>query len=84
MDRLQSFGWTGLIFDEAHFIKNYRSQRSRYASRLVREAPDDPVACALTGTPLTSRPRDLFPILELIDHPLGKSFRTFAERYCDA
>ena len=84
LDRMQSFGWTGLIFDEAHFIKNYRSQRSRYASMLVREAPDDPVVYALTGTPLTSRPRDLFPILQLIDHPLGKSFRTFAKRYCDA
>lgn len=84
IDGLQAFKWTGLIFDEAHFIKNHRSQRSRHASRLVREAPDDPVVHALTGTPLTSRPRDLFPILQLIDHPLGKSFRSFAKRYCDA
>lgn len=84
IDGLQAFGWTGFIFDEAHFIKNYRSQRCRYAGKLVREAPNDPVVHTLTGTPLTSRTRDLFPILQLIDHPLGKSFRSFAKRYCDA
>jgi SWI/SNF-related matrix-associated actin-dependent regulator 1 of chromatin subfamily A len=39
---------------------------------------------ALTGTPLTNRPRDLFVLLQLVGHPLGRSFLSFAKRYCDA
>jgi SNF2 family DNA or RNA helicase len=84
MDRLLEVPWKGLVFDEAHFLKNYRSQRCRNAAKLVRKAGEDPVVHALTGTPLTSRPRDLFPLLQLLDHPLGKSFQTFAKRYCEA
>ena len=37
---------------------------------------------ALTGTPLTNRPRDLFPLLQLVGHPMARSFLTFAKRYC--
>jgi SNF2 family DNA or RNA helicase len=28
-DALESFPWTGLVFDEAHYLKNHTSQRSR-------------------------------------------------------
>ena len=38
----------------------------------------------LTGTPLTNRPRDLFVLLQLAGHPLGRSFLSFAKRYCAA
>lgn len=75
--------WSGIVFDEAHYLKNYRSKRSRAALQLVREASADPVIHALTGTPLTNRPRDLFPLLQIADHPLGRSFASFAKRYCD-
>ena len=75
--------WSGIVFDEAHFLKNHRSIRSRTATRLVDEAPGDPVVHALTGTPLTNRPRDLFPLLQLVNHSLGRSFLAFAKRYCD-
>ena len=33
---------------------------------------------------MTNRPRDLFPLLQLMNHPLGKSFLSFAKRYCAA
>ena len=38
----------------------------------------------LTGTPLTNRPRDLFVLLQLVGHSLGRSFLAFAKRYCAA
>jgi SWI/SNF-related matrix-associated actin-dependent regulator of chromatin subfamily A-like protein 1 len=41
-----------------------------------------PVVWALTGTPILSRPVQLFNILRLIRHPLGQSFSAYAERYC--
>jgi hypothetical protein len=48
-------------------------------------APKEPAAVyLLTGTPLTNRPRDLFVLLQLAGHPLGRSFLSFAKRYCAA
>jgi SWI/SNF-related matrix-associated actin-dependent regulator 1 of chromatin subfamily A len=83
LEGLMQFSWSGMVFDEAHYLKDHRSQRSRHASKLVKETAGEPVVHALTGTPLTSRPRDLFPLLQLIEHPLGKSFLSFAKRYCE-
>jgi SWI/SNF-related matrix-associated actin-dependent regulator of chromatin subfamily A-like protein 1 len=81
--RLAAYAWRGIVFDEAHYIRNHQSQRSRHSRGLVDGAAD-PVVYALTGTPLTNRPRDLFPLLQLCGHPLAKSFLSFAKRYCAA
>jgi SWI/SNF-related matrix-associated actin-dependent regulator 1 of chromatin subfamily A len=80
---LEDLPWTGMVFDEAHYLKNYKSKRSKISCALVAAAPNA-VLHALTGTPLTNRPRDLFPLLQLVGHPMGRSFLTFAKRYCDA
>ena len=80
---LEDLPWTGMVFDEAHYLKNHKSQRSKISCALVASAPNA-VLHALTGTPLTNRPRDLFPLLQLVGHPMGRSFLTFAKRYCDA
>ena len=84
LEHLLEFDWRGVVFDEAHYLKNYQSQRSKNAAKLVKQIEENPVVHALTGTPMTNRPRDLFPILQLVDHPLGKSFLSFAKRYCEA
>ena len=80
---LAEHAWSGLVFDEAHYLKNYRSQRHRLSMDLVKAVGDEAVIHLLTGTPLTSRPRDLFPLLQLVRHALGRSFISFAKRYCD-
>ena len=80
---LAELAWTGIVFDEAHYLKNHTSQRSRLARDLVGESADA-VIHALTGTPLTNRPRDLFPLLQLVGHPMARSFLSFAKRYCAA
>lgn len=84
LDKLLEFDWKGVVFDEAHYLKNYQSQRSKNGAKLVESIEDDPVVHALTGTPMTNRPRDLFPLLQILNHPLGKSFLSFAKRYCEA
>ncbi len=79
--------WAALVFDEAHYLKNHTSARSKLARQLtVAAAAATPglVVQLLTGTPLTSRPRDLFVLLQLAAHPLGRSFLAFAKRYCAA
>jgi SWI/SNF-related matrix-associated actin-dependent regulator 1 of chromatin subfamily A len=84
IEALLSCKWKGIIFDEAHYLKNRESKRSKVAGRLALKEGADPVVYALTGTPLTNRPRDLFSLLQLVRHPLGKSFLSFAKRYCAA
>lgn len=85
---LHATAWAGLIFDEAHYLKNHTSQRSKQTRALVEAASGrglaDPAVYCLTGTPMTNRPRDLFPLLQLVGHSLGRSFLSFAKRYCAA
>ena len=101
IDALANRPWAGLVFDEAHYLKNHRSLRSRLARQLADRTThtqgndrlihrdttqhvDGPAVYLLTGTPLTNRPRDLFVLLQLVKHPLGRSFLSFAKRYCAA
>jgi SWI/SNF-related matrix-associated actin-dependent regulator of chromatin subfamily A-like protein 1 len=86
---LAAIGWAGIVADEAHYIKN----GSRRATQVLRLAgiergtarPQDPTAVyLLTGTPMTSRPRDLFNLLRAVRHPLATSFYSYAKRYCAA
>jgi SWI/SNF-related matrix-associated actin-dependent regulator 1 of chromatin subfamily A len=84
---LRRVPWTALVFDEAHYLKNHTSARSKLSRQLTDTAAATTPALAvqlLTGTPLTSRPRDLFVLLQLAAHPLGRSFLSFAKRYCAA
>ncbi|MFZ4819568.1 MAG: DEAD/DEAH box helicase, partial [Limisphaerales bacterium] len=81
---LELMEWKGVVFDEAHLLKNHESQRSKLGRRLVLEIAPEAAVHALTGTPLTNRPRDLFPLLQFIRHPLGRSFLSFAKRHCAA
>jgi SWI/SNF-related matrix-associated actin-dependent regulator 1 of chromatin subfamily A len=88
MDALGRVPWAGFVFDEAHYLKNHTSARSKLARQLVDQARirggPAPAVYLLTGTPLTNRPRDLFVLLQLVGHSLGRSFLAFAKRYCAA
>ncbi len=49
------FGFRGMVVDEAHFIKNKNSQRSKHVldlSQRIRTRAARPLLMALTGTPL--------------------------------
>ena len=87
-DALERVAWAALVFDEAHYLKNHTSARSKIARDITARASAKTthplIVQLLTGTPLTSRPRDLFVLLQLVDHSLGRSFLAFAKRYCAA
>lgn len=74
----------------------YGEQRRLYSERIA--AGEDPgvhrtallfsvaegiprVYC-LTGTPIMNRPRELFNLLKMTRHPLGRNFIQFSSRYC--
>lgn len=88
--RLYDIPWAGVILDESHFIKN-ASARTTHCLKLlgVSDQAKTPLigpdyVFLLTGTPMTSRPRDLFNLLRCVGHPAARSFLSFAKRYCDA
>ncbi|MCU1424485.1 MAG: box helicase, partial [Microbacteriaceae bacterium] len=52
---LGRFGFKGMVVDEAHFIKNMKSERSKNVlalSRSIRASKPNALMMALTGTPL--------------------------------
>lgn len=71
MSWLSTMGFRGMVVDEAHFIKNLQSQRSRnvlaLADRIRRTAPGgDPLLLALTGTPLINDVDDFRAIWQFL------------------
>ena len=70
-----------LIADEAHYAKNTKSARSKALKQLARKISR---VILLTGTPVTNRPKELFPLLNMVAPGDWPSFFPFAERYCNA
>ncbi|MFD4420448.1 DEAD/DEAH box helicase [Agromyces sp. NPDC058484] len=68
---LSTLGFKGMVVDEAHFIKNLQSQRSRnvlaLADRIRSTSPGgDPLLLALTGTPLINDVDDFRAIWQFL------------------
>lgn len=67
---LGSLGFRGMVVDEAHFIKNLTSLRSRnvlaLADRIRRGAAEEPLMMALTGTPLINDIEDFRAIWQFL------------------
>jgi SWI/SNF-related matrix-associated actin-dependent regulator 1 of chromatin subfamily A len=69
----------GIVYDEAHAAKDYKSQRSRGAKMLARRVK---TRLALTGTPVLNKSDELVSIVTLMGQmdQLG-GFYPFLERY---
>jgi superfamily II DNA or RNA helicase len=66
---LGRFGFKGMVVDEAHFIKNLASQRSKHVlslSRSIRATSPKALFIALTGTPLINQIDDFRAIWQFL------------------
>lgn len=70
-----------VILDEAHYLINEKSRRSGAVRTVTRTSP---YVFALTGTPMTNRPRDLWNLLDTLCEGSFGAFFPFALRYCGA
>lgn len=86
-----------VVLDEAHYIKNPKAARTKLAHTIAKRAKRRLV---LTGTPILSRPVDLWSLLQVaapstwdpagnlkskaVGPGEGAGFFRFAKRYCDA
>jgi len=69
VDWMATHGFRGMIVDEAHFIKNKKSQRSQHVREiadLIRQRVARPLMMALTGTPLINDIDDFRPIWQFL------------------
>ena len=66
---LGRFGFKGMVVDEAHFIKNLKSERSKHVlalSRSIRATRPKALFIALTGTPLINTIDDFRAIWQFL------------------
>ena len=79
-DKLLERGFKTVIFDESHYLKNFKAQRTQ-ASLTVAENANS--VLALSGTAITNRPNEFFTTLNMLRPSEFPSFFTYGKRYCD-
>ena len=89
-DQIRERSWDFLCCDESHRLQTATTIRTRHVlgggrgkKRVERIEADRRIF--LTGTPITSKPINLWTTVSAFDPDgLGKSFKKYAYRYCDA
>jgi len=84
--------WDLVCLDESHYVKNPDAKRTRAIvgqPRSKRGGAAHPGIrarrkLALTGTPITNRPKELFSTLHWLAPTAWPNFFGFAKRYCNA
>ena len=79
-DRLLERGFKTVIFDESHYLKNYKAQRTQASLTVAENAKS---VLALSGTAITNRPNEFFTTLNMLRPSEFPSFFTYGKRYCD-
>lgn len=70
-----------LIVDEAHMFQNHDSKRTKKLYDLAEKADR---TILLTATPMRNYPSNLYPLLRILGHNLGKlSYAQYLARYCN-
>jgi SWI/SNF-related matrix-associated actin-dependent regulator of chromatin subfamily A-like protein 1 len=82
-DALIAWGPRVIVIDEAHIVYGRESKRAEAISRISQSSGVRHV-WALTGTPMTNRPRDIYGLVETISPGRfgGEFFLPFGKRYC--
>lgn len=78
-DTLPRLGARSLVIDESHYAKNPQAHRTRAVMRLAKGVD---AFVALSGTPITHHPGDLYPVLACLEPGAYPSGKRWKERYC--
>lgn len=87
--QLEDENFQVIMIDEAHYIQavnSYGQPSSKRAKGVLRLAATSKYVFPITGTPKTSRNKNLFNILRVIRHPLTRgnwAFANYGKKYCD-
>jgi SNF2 family DNA or RNA helicase len=75
-NKLTELDWSGVILDEAQFVKNHKAKTYQCARRLTA-----PFKLAITGTPLENSLMDLWALLSIVAPGLFGDPERFSEYY---
>lgn len=81
LDQLYSIGYDCIIFDEVHRLKNPKTKQTKAGLKLA-QGKDGIIA--LSGTPITNRPMEFFPTLNMMLPAVFPDYFMFAKKYCNA
>ena len=78
---LTSIEWKSAVYDEAHFLKNTSSQRSKAAAKIIKKIDR---RLLLTGTATMNKPVELWNLLKLVgkSDDIADDWVQFVTRYC--
>lgn len=79
-DRLAQLSPAITVFDEIHYLKNIKAQRTAASIRVGRLSQK---VIGLSGTAISSRPAEFFNSLNLLSSSQFPSEWDFKQRYCD-
>lgn len=68
-----------VIIDEGQYLQSLSSQRTKACITLCKNVDH---ILVLSGTPLTNRPRDLYPILKILRPKLYPTFSEYGTQFC--
>lgn len=71
--------WDVIVFDEAHKLKNHKTDRTRNTFLL---SPYTDRIYLLTGTPMQNSPEDLFPLFHLINPRNYNNHKAWVNMFC--
>ena len=80
-EHLRAIGYDCIIFDEVHRIKNPKTATTKAALYIAKNIDG---IIALSGTPITNRPMEFFPTLNLMMPATFSNSFVFAKKYCNA
>jgi SWI/SNF-related matrix-associated actin-dependent regulator of chromatin subfamily A-like protein 1 len=69
-----------LIADEVHYCKNPQAIRTKVVKQLAKHVPH---IVLLSGTPLLSRPVEMFTLLNMVDPGTWDNWFEYTRRYCN-
>lgn len=78
---IDAWEFNTVIFDESHYVKEAKAQRTKAAAALARHAVN---AILLTGTPTLNRPKELWSQVAIANPHIFPTFFPFARKYCGA
>jgi SNF2 family DNA or RNA helicase len=93
---LRKRDWDMLIVDEAHYLKNGKTGRTKEVFGCKQKTKDGEITqeaieplkakrrLFLTGTPIVNRPKELWTLIESLCPTFEKSFMSYAMKYCGA
>ena len=76
---LQTIKPQAVIYDESHYLKNSKAQRTVAGMALAKDVPH---VIAMSGTPIINRPIEFYNAINLVNPTVFPSWYKYASKYC--